>query len=499
LLIDPKVDGEEEQGIWDLPSDPSPEQNTRMRLPASDTQDLNRHYSEDRLLSAGAYVSPSSEGKSHDAHADGKGRKRAGIRESLLGYAECTMFWSRPWAMFDEYVLMLWVVVFTLRLGNITAVEASDYVIIPGMTGLKLLTGSALSLTAVRWNWFRSSCTRKFPGALSVIVLVIWFGLYCIRTPDPPQTIRSVSIFNEWLVDTRRLVDFQAGEKLPVAAGNCNLFWPAKTGLTGNCNGDSPLYTLTDSGSDLSLEWVAGLDTAAITKGVVMQQGDSYLFEIDIELQLLMAELHGKYCLGGGTCGNINSVLTFGRRPCAQELTPEATPGSDFCNCAGGSAYFGYKTDSRWTLPQAGSQQCSKLVFSDPEPVVGWPEWPPHRAECFCQTPGTLDPQPRYVRLVLRATCAQPQCLGYDMIGNLSLADVSINPMLIDVPVTANVPILGQIKLNNNWTDAAGIIEGVVRQKVPGYLNGLAKIPHIKGKLLPIVNRLIRLNMNGGN
>lgn len=510
IIIDPEIDGEEVQGCCDLPSDPEISVGnvppaTQWRGPGAP----DRILSEDQLLRGN--------GDGFRPSTAAGGRKRTGASGKILECAECVMFWSRPWAMFDEYVLMLWVVVFTLRLDNITAVEAQDYVFIPGLTGLKLLTGSALSLTAVRWHWFRARCSQRLPGMLSAVVILLWLGLIFIQTPKPPQSISNTNIFNSWLIQTRRGIDFDIGNA-PMAAGNCGAFTQKNTGLIGDCHGDKPykpLYTVTDSGSALDLEWVAGLNTAAITLASISRQGDAYVLQINIEMQLLMAELNGAYCTSG-VCANIAAkVLTFGRRPCAKECeigvgvcpaTPAAatTAGSDFCNC-NGTTFFGYQADSMWMPPRLGPQQCSKGVFGDPEPGVVFPPWPPTVAECFCAETSTPDQTPITAVVKLQATCLLPQCAGYDMIGNLSLLSADISPIQIEVPVSAKVPTIlgiqlpGTVKAESNWTDAAGLIENQLRSKAPGYLNGSVPIPHFeKANLLKVVNRLIRLNIELG-
>lgn len=72
---------------------------------------------------------------------------------------------------------------------------------------------------------------------------------------------------------------------------------------------------------------------------------------------------------------------------------------------------------------------------------------------------------------------------------------VDFNPLMINVPVDVHESF-GDVELDNNWMDAQSLLEKAVREKVAPLFTGEQKVPYLNVELLPVINRLIWLNMN---
>eukprot|EP00927_Polykrikos_kofoidii_P034528 TRINITY_DN29284_c0_g2_i1.p1 TRINITY_DN29284_c0_g2~~TRINITY_DN29284_c0_g2_i1.p1 ORF type:complete len:747 (+),score=70.95 TRINITY_DN29284_c0_g2_i1:176-2416(+) len=402
----------------------------------------------------------------------------------LVGCAEALMFWLRPWAMLDEYVLMLWVIMITIRVDNVYTVEG--YPVFIGLSALRFLTGAALSLSALRWSWFSCfpCCQRRLPSMTFIVVVILWVYLCFMQLPERPDTVATVQDLNDWLTFIRGLGNnyIESSQPLPGVQGNCQAYGASGMPATSHCvDGDPPYVHTDDDGSNLIVRWLAGLDTLRITHGSVTREADHYIFTVIGEMQFLSVQVSGKFCKGS-VCGDLDDVLLWGRLPCAKE--------GKTCRCQGGTSFFGNLANGRWAQPLSGTQACTVQNFGmDPRPG--------RIKDCFCATPKTLDPSIRELTLRFRASCTMVGCAIQGNGGTIravTLQSVDLNSLVIATPVTL---LGGLMTIQTNWTDLSTLLENEARKKVTQYLAIDYSLPFVNQPLLPLLNNVIEANCRG--
>jgi len=195
--------------------------------------------------------------------------------------------------------------------------------------------------------------------------------------------ITDIASLNRWFSEVQALINAQL-QWAPHIIGDCVKPTPWLS-PDRNCSNAHAIYAFHKDHSDITIDWVSGIETLHIKEASARWTGPSKLaMTFSLEMGFLSLLVRGKICQPGLGCAHLEHPLTWGSRKCADE--------GEWCECEGGIVTV-RSDDAEVRAPRSSSQHCIAAKESP--------------ASCYCQYPGTISARPRRLSLELGVECSE--------------------------------------------------------------------------------------------